>query len=45
MTIQIFKQHDLVNYENSVKLMQKRVTEIINNENKELIWFLNHDHI
>ncbi len=45
MTIQIFKQHDLVNYESSVKLMQKRVNEIINNANKELIWFLNHDHI
>tara|TARA_Y100000768_G_scaffold385535_1_gene371848 strand:- start:1053 stop:1700 length:648 start_codon:yes stop_codon:yes gene_type:complete len=45
MKIQIFKQHDLVNYESSVKLMQKRVNEIINNENKELIWFLNHDHI
>ena len=45
MKIQIFKQHDLVNYESSVKLMQKRVNEIINNANKELIWFLNHDHI
>ena len=45
MSIEIKKQYDLVDYEAAVKFMQLRVKEISNNLQKELIWFLNHDHI
>ena len=45
MNIEIKKQYDLVDYEASVKYMQLRVNEISRNLQKELIWFLNHDHI
>jgi len=45
MNIEIKKQYDLVDYETSVKFMQHRVNEISNNLQKELIWFLTHDHI
>ena len=45
MAIEIIKQHDLVNYEDSINFMKHRVNGIINNSNKELLWFLNHDHI
>ena len=45
MTIEIKKQYDLVDYETSVEFMQLRVSEIFNKSKKELIWFLNHDHI
>ena len=38
-------QYDLVDYEASVKFMQLRVNGISRNLQKELIWFLNHDHI
>tara|TARA_Y100001970_G_scaffold21944_1_gene25223 strand:+ start:51 stop:698 length:648 start_codon:yes stop_codon:yes gene_type:complete len=45
MSIEIKKQYELVDYEAAVKFMQLRVNEISNNLQKELIWFLNHDHI
>ena len=45
MNIEIKKQYDLVDYEASVKFMKLRVNEISRNLQKELIWFLNHDHI
>ena len=45
MNIEIKKQYDLVNYENSIDFMKVRVNEIANKSKKELIWFLNHDHI
>ena len=45
MNIEIKKQYDLVDYEASVKFMQLRVNEISKNLQKELIWFLSHDHI
>ncbi len=45
MTIEIKKQYDLVEYENSIEFMQQRVGEIFNKSKNELIWFLNHDHI
>ena len=45
MNIEIKKQYDLVDYDASVKFMQLRVNEISNNLQKELIWFLSHDHI
>ena len=34
-----------IDYVKSVKLMQKRVEDIIDEKAQELIWFLNHDHI
>ncbi len=34
-----------VNYEEAVMYMESRVDDIINNKSKELIWFLNHNHI
>ena len=34
-----------VNYEEAVMYMESRVDEIINNNSKELLWFLNHNHI
>ena len=45
MSIEIKKQYDLVDYEAAIKFMQLRVSEISSNLQKELIWFLNHDHI
>jgi len=45
MNIEIKKQYDLVDYEKSVDSMKVRVSQIINESKKELIWFLNHDHI
>jgi len=34
-----------IDYEAAVKLMQNRVSGILEKKQKELIWFLNHDHI
>ena len=34
-----------VNYEEAVIYMESRVDEIINNNSKELLWFLNHNHV
>ena len=34
-----------VDYNNSINIMEKRVSDILLNKKKELIWFLNHDHI
>jgi len=34
-----------VNYEEAVMYMESRVDGIINNKSKELLWFLNHNHI
>ena len=45
MTIEIKKQYDLVDYQKSLEFMKFRVSEIINESNNELVWFLNHDHI
>ena len=45
MKIEIKKQYDLVNYETSLEFMKLRVNKIIEESKKELIWFLNHDHI
>ena len=43
--IEIKISKDLINYQNSLDLMQSRIKKIQNNESKELIWFLEHDHI
>ena len=34
-----------INYALAIKLMQKRVENILCKREKELVWFLNHDHI
>ena len=34
-----------IGYNKAVKLMKKRVEDILDKNAKELIWFLNHDHI
>ncbi|MDC3156527.1 lipoyl(octanoyl) transferase LipB [Pelagibacteraceae bacterium] len=34
-----------INYEEAVIYMESRVNGIINNKSKELLWFLNHNHI
>ena len=34
-----------IDYIEAVNFMQKRVEEILTNKQKELVWFLNHDHI
>ena len=34
-----------VNYEEAVMYMESRVDDIINNKSKELLWFLNHNHV
>ena len=43
--IEIKISENNINYEEAVKVMQKRVEDIIDKKEKELIWFLNHDHI
>ncbi len=34
-----------VHYEEAVMYMESRVDQIINNNSKELLWFLNHNHV
>ncbi len=36
---------EIVNYADSIRLMEKRVSEIYKGKEKELIWFLNHNNI
>jgi len=43
--IEINYSSELINYVDSVNLMEKRVNEIYLNKKRELIWLLNHDHI
>ena len=43
--IEIKKSNELIDYESSLYFMKSRVEEIKNDEKKELLWFLNHDHI
>tara|TARA_B100001175_G_scaffold228926_1_gene195527 strand:+ start:59 stop:706 length:648 start_codon:yes stop_codon:yes gene_type:complete len=45
MNIEIKKQYDLIDYEESLHLMKERVKDITLGSKQELIWFLNHDHI
>ena len=35
----------LINYHKSLEFMQKKVDKIIENKDKELVWFLNYNHI
>ena len=43
--IEINYSSELVNYEDSLNFMEKRVDEVNLNKGRELIWFLNPDHI
>ena len=43
--IEIKVSENIINYTDAVNLMQKRVLGILNNKEKELVWFLNHSHI
>ena len=43
--IEIKISNNLVDYTESLKIMEKRVVDINLNNKKELIWFLYHDHI
>ena len=45
MNIEIKKQYELVDYKQSVEFMKSRVDQVIMENNSELLWFLNHDHI
>ena len=45
MNIEIKKQYELVDYKQSVEFMKFRVDQVIMKTNRELLWFLNHDHI
>ena len=43
--IEIKISNDEIDYEKAVMYMESRVDGIINNKSKELLWFLNHNHI
>ncbi len=43
--IEIKKSTELVDYESSINFMKSRVDKIQNKNNKELLWFLNHNHV
>ena len=43
--IEIKISNDLLDYKESLKIMENRVVDINLNNKKELIWFLYHDHI
>ncbi len=45
MNIEIKKEYNFKDYEESLDFMKKRANEIFSNSKNELIWFLNHDHI
>ena len=43
--IEIINSNYLIDYKDSIKMMEKRVYDIHLGKKKELIWFLNYDHI
>ena len=43
--IEIKISNNEINYEKAIMFMESRVESIIKNKSKELLWFLNHDHI
>ena len=45
MSIEIKRSIKPVDYNKAIELLEKRLQKIINNENKELIWFLEHNDI
>ena len=42
MNIEIKKSIKAVNYKMAIKLLEKRVNDLVLNNGKELIWFLEH---
>ena len=43
--IEIKISNNQINYEEAIRYMESRVDNIIKNQSKELLWFLNHNHI
>ena len=43
--IEIKISSNKIDYNNAIKFMESRVDKISKNESKEMLWFLNHDHI
>jgi len=43
--IEIINSNQLIDYSDSIKMMERRVYDVHQGYKKELIWFLNHDHI
>ena len=43
--IEIKTSNEFVDYSEAMEFMEDRVRKIICNKDKELIWFLNHDHM
>ena len=43
--IEIKISNNEINYEKAIMFMESRVESISKNKSKELLWFLNHDHI
>ena len=43
--IEIKTSNKFVDYSEAMGFMENRVRNIICNKDKELIWFLNHDHM
>ena len=43
--IDIKFSNELIDYEESLNFMEKRVIDILKKKEKDLIWFLNHNHI
>lgn len=45
MDIEFLTSNSLISYQDGMKKMEKRVSEIIENKNKELIWLLEHEAV
>ena len=43
--IEIINSRELINYESAVQFMKTRINKIHTNNEDELIWFLEHDHV
>ena len=43
--IEILTTNKLIDYKDSIKIMEQRIQEIHQGTQNELIWFLNHNHI
>ena len=43
--IEIINSRELINYESAIEFMKKRINKIHTNNEDELIWFLEHDHV
>ena len=43
--IEIINSRELINYESAIEFMKTRINKIHTNNEDELIWFLEHDHV